>query len=230
MNKYALGTIFGTALLGLTKAKGSNAKKLKHILDFAVHGLEIIVVVGYETGFYGHNAANPFNVPQEVINAWEQVSYLPLNGIQYRNLIIDMKPADGDVNSIASLGYYDESELLTIRKTDGSPFTYKEIDETWMIVKTVIQDTIYKRAVEALKNANIRWNVPYALFMVMSGWEFNNNSGLTSLGVNKEEYENYLQNPLEPLDKMEPEDAPTQYMFYISIEKPESTLPKLRKR
>jgi len=232
MNKYALGTIVGTALLGLAKTKGSSAKKTP-LNKIAIHNMEIPIVIGLETIFDGYNALNPFDVPQEVINVWNGTPLLPRNGIQYRNLLITVNPYGMGGGTIGAIGSADGADELLIRKVDGKPFTYEEIDETWMIAKTVVQNEIYNRAVEALRKANIRWDVPYSLFMILTGWEFNHPPdilNLTTFGVDKQEYENWLENPYTPLDKMEPGDAPAQYRFYVSFPNSESNQIKLRKR
>jgi len=230
-NKYALGTIVGTALLGLAKSKGSSAKRTP-FNKIAIHNMEIPIVIGLETIFDGVNPPNPFDVPQEVIDVWNGTPLLPRNGIQYRNLLINIDPYGMGGGTIGGIGPADETDGLFIRKVDGKPFAYEEIDETWMIAKTVVQNEIYNRAVKALKQANIRWDVPYSLFMVLTGWEFNHPPdilNLTTFGVDKQEYENWLENPYTPLDKMEPGDAPAQYRFYVSFPKNENTNPKLRK-
>ena len=231
MNKYTLGTIVGTALLGLAKTKGSSAKKTP-LNKIIVHNMEIPIVIGLETIFGGVNPLNPFNVPQEVIDVWDDTLIFPIGGIQYRNLLINLTSYGMGGGTIGSIKYGEGGDGLLIRKVDGKPFAYEEIDETWMIVKTVIQNEIYNRAVKALKQANIRWNVPYSLFMVLTGWEFNHPPdilNLTTLGVDKQEYENWLEYPYTPLDKMEPDDAPAQYIFYVSFPNRESNQIKLRK-
>ena len=165
MNKYALGTIVGTALVGLAKSKGSHAKR-RPLNDLSTHNIEIPILIGLETIFGGTNPQDPFNVPQEVIDVWDNTPLFPIDGIQYRNLLIDIFPYGMGGGTIGSIRYGEGGDGLLIKKIDGSPFTYKEIDETWMIVKTVVQNEIYNRAKESLRRANIDWEVPYSLFMV----------------------------------------------------------------
>ena len=231
-NKYAYGTILGTVLVGLAKSKGSSAKK-SPLSKIAIHNIEIPILIGLETIFSGTNPLNPFNVPQEVVDVWDDTLIFPRGGIQYRNLLINLTTYGMGGGTIGSVGYGDGMDGLLIQKIDGSPFTYEEIDETWMIVKTVVQNEIYNRAVNALKKANIKWNAPYSLFMVLSGWEWNHPPdvlNLTTLGVDKIEYENWLKNPYVPLDKMEPDAAPAQYKFFVTFKKKNRENSILRRR
>ena len=230
MSKYAIGTIVGTALVGLAKSKGSYARN--PLNDLTIHNIEIPIVIGIETIFGGTNPINPFNVPQEVIDVWDNTPLFPIDGIQYRNLLIDISSYGMGGGTIGSIRYGEGGEGLFIQKIDGSPFTYEEIDETWMIVKTVVQNEIYNRAKRALRQANINWEVPYSLFMVLSGWEWNypERLNLTTFGVEKQEYENWLKNPYVDLNKMEPDSAPAQYRFFVTFENKNLKKSKLRRR